>query len=140
MKARKSLAKRIIKAVQPTLEAAVRAETDISNKPAESFLKELEEVLDASLRSRRDSVSLSMGEAISLGDVEGDVDMEDASRENENSVEHRNGDDGAEQQNETYEKDSGKDEDDEMQDEDAPHELGDDDIVAVVAAGRLGNG
>jgi NuA3 HAT complex component NTO1 len=137
MKARKSLAKRIIKAVQPTLEAAVRAETDISNKPVDSFLKELEELLDASLHSRRDSVSVSMGEAVSLGDIEGDVEMADASQGKDNDVEHRNGDDGAEQQSETYYKNAGKDEDAEMHDEDASHELEEDDIVAVVAAGDL---
>lgn len=137
MKARKALAKRIIKAVQSQLEAAVRAEADISNKPAESLLKDMEEHLEASLQSRRDSVSVSMGEAVSLGDAEGDVEMADASQSKENGVEHTIGDDEAEQQNECHDKEEGKDEDLEMQDEDAPHEIDDGDALAVVAAGEM---
>ena len=137
MKARKALAKRIIKAVQPQLEVAARAEANISNKPAETLLKDLEEVLDAGLQSRRDSVSASMGETISLGDAEGDVEMADASQSHENGVEHTNGDDEAEQENETSDKNEGGDADVEMQDEDAPHEIDDGDNVVLVAAGDL---
>ncbi len=135
MKVRKALAKRIIKAVQPQLEAAVRAEADISNKPAEDSLKEMEELLDASLQSRRDSISVSMAEAFYLGDAEGDVDMADASQARENGVEHTNGVNATEQQTETQNEDEGKNEDIEMRDEDAPDEIDDGDTVAVVPAG-----
>lgn len=131
MKVRKSLAKRIIKAVQPQLEAAVRAEAEISNKPLETMLKELEIFLDASLQLQRDSVSASLGEAVSLGDVEGNVEMADATQSKENGVEHTNGDNASEHQNETNDKNEEKDEDVEMQDDDAPHEVDDGDTVAI---------
>lgn len=137
MKARKALAKRIVKAVQPQLEAAARAESDVSHKPAETLLKELEEVLDASLQSGRDSVSASLGEAVSHGDTEGDVEMADATQSKENGVEHTNGDDEVEQQNETSQQKEAGDEDVEMQDEDAPHEIDEGDNATVVAAEEL---
>jgi NuA3 HAT complex component NTO1 len=137
MKVRRSLAKRIIKAVQPQLEAAVRAEADITNKSAENLLKELEVLLDSSLQSRRDSISASMGEAVSLGDAEGDVEMVDAAQSKENGVEDTNEDDVAEQQIEANDKNGEENEDLELLDDDAPHELDDDDIVAVGVSEEL---
>ncbi|CAK7213828.1 hypothetical protein SCUCBS95973_001931 [Sporothrix curviconia] len=44
---RKRLGKRILKSIQPMLEAAVRAEADITRVPLESLQKELEELLEA---------------------------------------------------------------------------------------------
>jgi NuA3 HAT complex component NTO1 len=137
MKVRKSLAKRIIKAVQPQLEAAVRAEAEISNKPVENLLKELEAFMDASLQSRRDSVSASTGEAVSLGDAEGDVEMTGTIQPKQNGVEHANGESSSAQQTENADKNETKDEDMEMQDEDAPHEVDDTDTVAVALPGEL---
>ncbi|ERS97198.1 hypothetical protein HMPREF1624_06529 [Sporothrix schenckii ATCC 58251] len=46
---RKRLAKRILKAIQPLLEAAVRAEADITRVPPEPLQKELEQLLEASV-------------------------------------------------------------------------------------------
>ena len=139
MKFRKALAKRIIKAVQPQLETAIRAEAEIHNKPAENAIRDLDEILEASLQSRRDSVSMSMGEVVSLGDAEGDVEMTDVSEPKENGVKHANGDGDAEQQNEgeSHHENKGRDQDVEMQDEDAPHEIDNDDAVAVVAIGDM---
>lgn len=134
MKVRKALAKRIIKAVQPQLEAAVRAEADISNKPVDDMLKELEVFLDASLQTRRDSVSFSTGEAVSLGDAEGDVEMADATQSKDADVEYSNGDKAAEQQHDTNRKNKGEGEDVEMLDDGAVQELIESEIVAVVAS------
>jgi NuA3 HAT complex component NTO1 len=136
MKGRKTLAKRIIKAVQPQLEASVRAEAEISNKPVENLLKELEVLMDASLQARRDSVSASTGEAVSLGDAEGDVEMTDATQSKQNGVEHTNWESSSAQHNEYTDKNEGKDQDVEMQDEDAPHEVDDTDTVAVAVPGE----
>lgn len=46
---RRRLGRRIIKAVQPYLETALRIESEISQKPYENFQKELVTILDASL-------------------------------------------------------------------------------------------
>lgn len=46
---RKRLAKRILKAVQPMLETAIRAEADITRVPLEPLQKELEQLLEASV-------------------------------------------------------------------------------------------
>lgn len=136
VKARKNLAKRIIKAVQPQIEAAVRAEAEISNRPVENLLKEVELLMDASLQSRREFLSASTGEAVSLGDTEGDVEMTDATQSNQNGEEHINGESPAAQQSENTDSNEGKDEDIEMQDEDAPHEIDDTDTVAVAVPGE----
>ncbi|PHH64647.1 hypothetical protein CDD81_4088 [Ophiocordyceps australis] len=46
---RRKLGKRILKAVQPFLETALRTESEITNKPLESLQKELEAIVDASI-------------------------------------------------------------------------------------------
>ena len=46
---RRKLGKRILKAVQPLLETALRVESEISNKPYESLHKELETLIEASV-------------------------------------------------------------------------------------------
>ncbi|KOS17924.1 Peregrin [Escovopsis weberi] len=50
---RRKLGKRILKAVQPFLETALRVESEISAKPFESLQKELESIIDTSLNTRR---------------------------------------------------------------------------------------
>jgi len=72
VRGRRSLGKRILKAVQPQLEAAVRAEADISGQPAEKQLKEFEQMIESALQTGPDS--LSMGG--SVGDVDGDRDRD----------------------------------------------------------------
>ena len=136
MKFRRALAKRIIKAAQPHLEAAIRVEAEISNKPAENSLRDLEELMEASLQSRRDSVSMSWGEAVSLGEAEGDIEIADASEVKENGNAPNYGVGEPEQQNESqpHPTNEGKDEDIQMQDEDAPHEIDNGDVVTAVAA------
>ncbi|KAJ6107701.1 hypothetical protein N7523_009024 [Penicillium sp. IBT 18751x] len=62
---KRKLAKRIIKAIQPALEDAIRKESELNRKPFEKELKELDMILDNSLMSRRDSI-----------DVEGDTGMD----------------------------------------------------------------
>jgi len=49
---RRKLAKRIIKAIQPQLELAVRAEADITKKSADTMVHDLEALLDACLHAR----------------------------------------------------------------------------------------
>lgn len=62
---KRKLAKRIIKAIQPALEAAIRNESELNRKPFEKELKELDVILDHSVMSRRDSI-----------DMEGDSKMD----------------------------------------------------------------
>lgn len=54
---KRKLAKRIIKAIQPALEDAIRKESELNRKPFEKELKELDVIFDHSVMSRRgDSV------------------------------------------------------------------------------------
>lgn len=53
---KRKLAKRIIKAIQPALEDAVRKESELNRKPFEKELKELDVILDHSVMPRRDSI------------------------------------------------------------------------------------
>ncbi|EJT81699.1 bromodomain containing 1 [Gaeumannomyces tritici R3-111a-1] len=68
---RKRLGKRMLKAVQPHLENALRAEADIANKPFENMVKELEGMIDASVELRQASITVSQDEA----PVEADQDV-----------------------------------------------------------------
>ena len=54
-KAKKILANRIVKAVKGPLEDAMRKESELSGRPHEKELRDLERLLEASVRSRRDS-------------------------------------------------------------------------------------
>lgn len=53
---KRKLAKRIIKAIQPALEDAIRKESELNRKPFENELRELDIILDHSVMSRRDSL------------------------------------------------------------------------------------
>lgn len=66
----RKLAKRIIKAVQPALEDAMRKESEINRKPYEKELRDLESLLDPSISSRRDSLSGSVIEGLSEDETE----------------------------------------------------------------------
>ena len=72
IRGRRTLGKRILKAVQPQLEAAVRAEADISGQPAEKQMKEFEQMIESALQTGPDSHSMGG----SVGDAEGDRDVE----------------------------------------------------------------
>ncbi|KAL2074492.1 hypothetical protein VTL71DRAFT_8270 [Oculimacula yallundae] len=74
IKERRRLGKRIIKAVQPQLEAAVKSEAEISGKSIESHLKDLIELLDSSYSAGHDSISVSLGDAGSVADLDADQD------------------------------------------------------------------
>lgn len=52
LKERKRLAKRILKAVQPQLEAAARAESDITGKAFDELLQDIERMLESCLESK----------------------------------------------------------------------------------------
>ncbi|KAK5257608.1 hypothetical protein LTR16_000115 [Cryomyces antarcticus] len=55
----KRLAKRIIKAIQGPLEDATRKEAELSGKPFEKELRDLDAILENSMRSRRESLAAS---------------------------------------------------------------------------------
>lgn len=55
---KRKFAKRIIKAIQPALEEAIRNESDLNRKPFENELKELDALLGESVQSRRGSPEL----------------------------------------------------------------------------------
>ena len=70
-KDKKKLAKRIVKAVQPSLEDATKKESELLRKPFEKELQHLDRLLELSLSSRRDSLSGSfLGEATQSGGPE----------------------------------------------------------------------
>ena len=71
-KEKKKLAKRIIKAVQGSLEDAMRKESEICQKPFEKELRDLDLLLENSLLSRHDSLTGSV-----VGDVS-DVEVEES--------------------------------------------------------------
>lgn len=54
---RKKLGKRIFKAVQPQLEAALRLEAEISHRPLDSLKQELEAMVEASLELRQNTIA-----------------------------------------------------------------------------------
>lgn len=56
---KRKLAKRIIKAIQPALEDALRKESELSGKPFEKELKGLDMILESSVESRRGSLAES---------------------------------------------------------------------------------
>ena len=59
---RRKLAKRIVKAIQPALEEALRNESELSGRPFEKQIRELDMMLDNSILSRRVSFSGSTNE------------------------------------------------------------------------------
>jgi NuA3 HAT complex component NTO1 len=59
---RRKLAKRIVKAVQPALEEALRNEGELSGRPFEKQIRELDMMLDKGILSRRESFSGSANE------------------------------------------------------------------------------
>ncbi|KAJ3520011.1 hypothetical protein NM208_g13898 [Fusarium decemcellulare] len=56
---RRKLGKRILKAVQPSLEIALRVESEISQKPFESLQAELESMVDRSVEASRPLITTS---------------------------------------------------------------------------------
>lgn len=76
---RKRLGKRIIKSVQPQLEAALKAEADIRSKPYADLHKGLEDMINASFELRKPFLSLPQAESSVQTDE--DVIMADASDE-----------------------------------------------------------
>jgi NuA3 HAT complex component NTO1 len=127
---RKRLAKRIIKAIQPHLEVALRAENDITGKPLAKQMKELENLLEAGLEARRRSVSVSLGDSGTQEDGEGDVTMAD-------SIQARQSDPDALSENRGVGFDQDLESGDiEMQDADTINDdIGEDNIIVAVASG-----
>lgn len=64
---KRTLAKRIIKAIQPALEDALKKESELSGKPFEKELKDLDVILEHSVLSRRNSFE----EEVTNGDGKG---------------------------------------------------------------------
>lgn len=56
---KRKLAKRIIKAVQPAIDDAFRKESELSGRPFEKQMKDLDQMLESGIFSRRDSITLS---------------------------------------------------------------------------------
>ena len=70
-KEKRKLAKRIVKAVQPSLEDATKKESELLRKPFEKELQHLDRLLELSLSSRRESLSGSLvGEITQSGGPE----------------------------------------------------------------------
>ena len=69
-KEKRKLAKRIIKAIQPSLEDSMRRESELCRRPFEKELRDLDMLLETSLSSRRDSMTGSVMEDISDEETE----------------------------------------------------------------------
>ena len=69
-KEKRKLAKRIIKAIQPALEDAMRKESELCRRPFEKELRDLDLLLETSLSSRRDSMTGSVVEDVSDDEAE----------------------------------------------------------------------
>lgn len=76
---RRKLGKRILKAVQPQLEVALRVESEISNKPFEILRKELEDMMDESIEAGRPGTATSQGKQTDEANDTIMVDAMDAS-------------------------------------------------------------
>ena len=74
-KEKRKLAKRIIKAVQGSLEDAMRKESELCRKPFEKELRDLDRLLETSISSRRDSLTNSLGEDASDEEVHGQLPL-----------------------------------------------------------------
>ncbi|GJN77320.1 nuA3 HAT complex component nto1 [Purpureocillium lilacinum] len=79
---RRKLGKRILKAVQPYLETALRVESEISNKPFETLQKELESLIDTSLDTGR----VAIGAGVEKQEADEDTIMVDAPDSSEITV------------------------------------------------------
>jgi len=77
---RRRLGKRILKTIQPQLEAALKAEADICGRPLDALLKELEGMLEASLEIKQPTITVSQEET-ALARETRDVEMTDAPEE-----------------------------------------------------------
>ena len=75
---RRKLGKRILKAVQPFLETALRVESEISQKPFESLQKELETTIDRSVEARRPPTATNQDKPVDPSDEANDTIMVDA--------------------------------------------------------------
>ena len=126
IKERRKLAKRIIKAIQPQFETALRAEADISGIDFEKELKKLEHLWEVCLEA----------EAGPHKDSEEDVAMTEAGHSRPNGVGHTNGDSAVEGRNGDNGQ-SGDAIDVEMEDVDAPYD--EDDIVVDVSTSYSGD-
>ena len=72
-KEKKKLAKRIIKAVQGSLEDAMKKESELCRKPFEKELRDLDLLLQNSLLSRRDSLTNSSAGEVNEMEVENQI-------------------------------------------------------------------
>lgn len=79
---KRTLAKRIIKAVQPALEEALKNESELNRKPFESELKDLDYLLEESVQSRKGSPvpdGVDRGQAEDANGIVKEVENGDAS-------------------------------------------------------------
>lgn len=77
---RRRLGKRILKTIQPQLEAALKAESDICGRPLDALLKELEGMFEASLEIKQPTITVSQEETAVAREAQ-DVEMADAPEE-----------------------------------------------------------
>lgn len=97
---KRKLAKRIIKSIQPALEDAIKKESELNRKPFEQELKELDQIFEDSVRSRRNSLA-DLTELVDTvgGEVVGELDgLNGTSQKIEGSDEHAKSEPQEEQQ------------------------------------------
>lgn len=83
---RKTLGKRILKAIQPQLEAALQIEFEITCKPTDALTKELESIMEACLEVQQPSTSITVSNSEEAVEEDVDVPMVDAPYEGEITV------------------------------------------------------
>ncbi|KAB5558597.1 hypothetical protein GE09DRAFT_1221697 [Coniochaeta sp. 2T2.1] len=82
---RKRLGKRMLKSIQPLLQAAAQAEADITSKPVDTLLEELDGMVDASLEMRQPAAVPAVEEDV-VAEENQDVPMHDVVEEGETIV------------------------------------------------------
>ncbi|KAL8694872.1 MAG: hypothetical protein Q9218_000536 [Villophora microphyllina] len=85
-KAKKALAKRIIKAVSGILEDAVRKESELSGRPFEKELRDLDMIFENSMRSRRDSMGILRDGILGEIEVDGTLNGADTSQSRQDGM------------------------------------------------------
>ncbi|KAK1826585.1 hypothetical protein QBC39DRAFT_15992 [Podospora conica] len=88
---RRRLGKRILKDIEPQLQAALKAECEVTSKPLEPLLEELKGMLNASCEVRRHIPEAAPVEAPAASRYNEDVDMADAPEEGQIIVADQSG-------------------------------------------------
>ena len=75
LREKRKLAKRIIKAIQPAIDDAARKESELNGRPYEKQIRDLDQLLESSISSRRDSLANSSIDLHAKTDMMEDIEV-----------------------------------------------------------------